>query len=382
MKIDFRGFDDWVPVFAGGTQIDSAGRAHDGDALIDRAVASFDPKTHEPPVVIGHPAENAPAWGWVAGVKAATDGGRKVLLAKFRDVEPTFAGMVEDRRFPKRSASFYPDGRLRHVGFLGAMPPAVKGLAEMRFSGAGAATFEFGDSETRWALSGLAGVLRGLREWLIGKDGKEAADAVVPEYVISEVAEAAKAPAEEPVIAAETGSGFSEPLKSQGGNMPIKEQLKGILSFMGIDASKVPDDALPDKLPQGAPAAGSFSEADVAAAAKAAEEKGKRAAEAEFAERRRRQEIASFCDGLVKEGRLPPSMAAGLPEFMASLDAGTVIEFGEDKQQKTPYEFFKNFVEGLAKLPIFSELATKERAGSADGRDFSDADGAGLTQYV
>jgi hypothetical protein len=74
-------------------------------------------------------------------------------------------------------------------------------------------------------------------------------------------------------------------------------------------------------------------------------------------------------------------MAAGLPEFMASLDAGAVIEFGEEKQKKTPYEFFKNFIEGLAKLPIFSELATKERA--ADGQaNFSDADGAGLTKYV
>ena len=36
--------------------------------------------------------------------------------------------MVEKGRFNKRSAAFYPDGGLRHVGFLGASPPAVKGL--------------------------------------------------------------------------------------------------------------------------------------------------------------------------------------------------------------------------------------------------------------
>ena len=35
--------------------------------------------------------------------------------------------------YEKRSASFYPDGRLRHVGFLGAAPPAVKGLAGIAF---------------------------------------------------------------------------------------------------------------------------------------------------------------------------------------------------------------------------------------------------------
>ena len=44
-----------------------------------------------------------------------------------------FAEMVQAGRFPKRSAAFYPDGRLRHVGFLGAMPPAVKGLKNISF---------------------------------------------------------------------------------------------------------------------------------------------------------------------------------------------------------------------------------------------------------
>jgi len=381
VKIDFKGFDDWVPVFAGGMQIDSGGRAHDGDALIDRAVATFDPKTHEPPAVIGHPDETAPAYGWVAGVKASTDDGRRVLLAKFRDVEPAFAGMVKDRRFPKRSASFYPDGRLRHVGFLGAMPPAVKGLAEMRFADACATTFEFGDSETRWAWSSLARVLRGVREWIIGKDGKDAADAVVPEYIIEEVAAAATPPVED--AAPVEGTGFTEP--PQGGNpMSFKQDFRKVLSFMGIDATKIPDDALPEKLPEGAPAAvAGFSEADVAAAAKAAEEKGKRAAEAAFAERQRRQEIAAFCGGLVKDGRLPPSMAAGMPEFMGSLEAGQVIEFGEgDGQKKTPYVYFKEFLEGLGKMPLFAELATKERAASGQEANFADAGGTGLTRYV
>ena len=31
--IDFKGFDSWVEIFAGGPQTDSAGKAHDGDAL-------------------------------------------------------------------------------------------------------------------------------------------------------------------------------------------------------------------------------------------------------------------------------------------------------------------------------------------------------------
>ena len=52
--------------------------------------------------------------------------------------------MVEARRFPKRSASFYPPqapnnptpGKwyLRHVAFLGAQPPAIAGLKDIQFS--------------------------------------------------------------------------------------------------------------------------------------------------------------------------------------------------------------------------------------------------------
>ncbi|MBF0531033.1 MAG: hypothetical protein HQK55_17555, partial [Deltaproteobacteria bacterium] len=54
----FVGFDDWIEIFRGGSQVDSAGRSHNGDELIDQAVAGFNAVQHEPPVVIGHPAEN------------------------------------------------------------------------------------------------------------------------------------------------------------------------------------------------------------------------------------------------------------------------------------------------------------------------------------
>ncbi|MBF0424326.1 MAG: hypothetical protein HQL66_00695 [Magnetococcales bacterium] len=133
---------EWIPVFRGGKQTDAQGVAHDGDALIDQAVKSFDPARHEPPVTIGHPADNAPAWGWVSDLRRQGD----LLEARFRDVQPEFAALVRARRFAKRSASFYPDGRLRHVAFLGAAPPAVKGLPDMQFADTGAA-FDFADNE-------------------------------------------------------------------------------------------------------------------------------------------------------------------------------------------------------------------------------------------
>lgn len=142
--MNFSLFDDWIEIFRGGQQIDSAGRAHDGDNLIDQAVANFNTKVHEPPVVIGHPADNAPAYGWVEGLRKTVRDGAAVLEAKLRQVVPEFADLVRRGLFKKRSAAFYPDGGLRHVGFLGAAPPAVKGLADIGFmADDGSAVFEF-----------------------------------------------------------------------------------------------------------------------------------------------------------------------------------------------------------------------------------------------
>ena len=129
----FKGFDDWIEIFRGGEQVDSTGKKHDGDKIIDNAIVTFDPEVHEPPLVVGHPKDNAPAFAWVEGLKEAVKDGTKVLFAKFKQVVPEFEDLAMKGLFKKRSASFYPDGRLRHVGFLGAAPPAVKGLAELKF---------------------------------------------------------------------------------------------------------------------------------------------------------------------------------------------------------------------------------------------------------
>ncbi len=126
---DFKGFDDWIAIFKGGKQIDSQGREHDGNEIIDKAIKTFDLTIHEPPLVVGHPKDNAPAFGWVTGLKKTGD----ILYAKFKDVAVELEGLVKRGFYKKRSASFYPDGRLRHVGLLGGTVPAVKALAEINF---------------------------------------------------------------------------------------------------------------------------------------------------------------------------------------------------------------------------------------------------------
>lgn len=120
------------------------------DADLAATAAAYDPALHEAPLVIGHPAADAPAFGWVAGLRAGAAG----LFAVPRQLEPAFAEAVASGRYKKVSASFYaPDSPhnpapgvyyLRHVGFLGAQPPAVKCLAPVQFAddGEGCVTVE------------------------------------------------------------------------------------------------------------------------------------------------------------------------------------------------------------------------------------------------
>lgn len=121
--------DQWLELFRSG---DYGDKGNFSDSDLDEIVKNFDPSFHEPPAVIGHPANDAPAYGWVAGLKRS---GNK-LLGRFTHVDPSFEEMVKSGRFKKRSISLYQTGKgwmLRHVGFLGAHPPEVKGLANAAF---------------------------------------------------------------------------------------------------------------------------------------------------------------------------------------------------------------------------------------------------------
>ncbi|WP_180897306.1 hypothetical protein [Martelella soudanensis] len=101
---------------------------------------AYDAKLHEAPIVVGHPKTNAPAFGWVDKVVAKPDG----LHAVPRQVNAEFEEMVKQGAYKKVSAAFYPKHAqnnptpglpyLRHIGFLGAQPPAVKGLSPIEFS--------------------------------------------------------------------------------------------------------------------------------------------------------------------------------------------------------------------------------------------------------
>ena len=121
-----------VEIFSTGTHTAMNGTTRDYTAAdLEHIAATYNPEQHEAPVVIGHPVLDAPAYGWVKRVW--TDGQK--LYADMHQLADDFYRMVREGRYKKRSISLAPDGTLRHVGFLGAVPPAVSGLANIAFSG-------------------------------------------------------------------------------------------------------------------------------------------------------------------------------------------------------------------------------------------------------
>jgi len=374
---EFKGFDDWIPIFRGGKQTDSLGREHDGDALIDRAVASFDVGRHEPPVCIGHPADNAPAWGWVQGLKKVPQRGGALLMAKFRQVQPAFADMVKNGLFKKRSSAFYPDGSLRHVAFLGAAPPAVKGLPDVAFSEEAGPVFEFSDYRTAWSWEAIARLFGKLRDYLIEKEGMEKADQVIAAYQIQEISDAAAKEKQEikDQNAAQAAANYREKEESI---MTFKEKLVAVFNEI---VGKLPDDG-PAAAP--VPAGRTFTETDVAVQVKtAADEAARKEREkmtAEFAEKERKtrqearkKEIGVWCDAQVKEGRLTPSMVKfGIPEMLlAFAEREDIIEFGESKEKTTLFDRFKTLIEKeLPKLVTFREVAGRDKdVGGANAKE-------------
>ena len=130
-----------IEIFRTGQHTDSNGC----DILIDsptldRIATCYDSSLHEAPLVLGHPQDDKPAWGWVQSLRRRG----KSLLATLKDIAPEIAEAVRKGQYKKVSASFYrpqaphnpaPQGwYLRHIGLLGAQTPAIKGLAPLKFA--------------------------------------------------------------------------------------------------------------------------------------------------------------------------------------------------------------------------------------------------------
>jgi len=133
--------NQWIEVFS----VPRGGKTGGWSAEEVRAMAeAYDPAKHESPLTVGHPRNDAPAYGWTKALRARETSEGLVLEAMPHQVEPQFEELLQTGRFKTRSIAIYPPEEspvpgtpyLRHIGWLGAAAPAVKGLKPVQFGDA------------------------------------------------------------------------------------------------------------------------------------------------------------------------------------------------------------------------------------------------------
>lgn len=342
--------------------------------------AAYSPELHESPLVVGHPKTNGPAYGWVKGVEFKND---RLRIDADR-MSPEFAEMAKNA-FPKRSASFYmPDHPqnptpgtmyLRHVGFLGATPPAIKGLAEL--------PADFGEPDddvvaVDFAESDLpiARLFRNIRDYFIGSIGEEEADKVLPSWELDHIQEVGireqnqAAPAfAEPEAPSNTVSAEPEVAVPPATSKPDEGAEKPVPaegSTETLPAGETPATKAPEPQTEAPedPRAKELTEKEAALAKREQELLAKEA-------KARGEHLASFCEQIVASGRALPCDSAQLVAFMHRLDGvgadEDIASFGES-DERSALEFFQESV--LKRLPVTVDFA--ERA-PGDGHDLDAA---------
>lgn len=364
----------WIEVFRAGTHTDASGRKMKFTrSHLDEIVASYDPATHEAPVVVGHPKTDDPALGWISELKRDGDS----LYALERDVHPEFAQMREAGLYRKRSASFYlPDSpgnptpgkmHLRHVGNLGAMPPAVKAMADKARTAAfneddGAGVVEFNDMtlEMSWSLTDL---FNRFRDFLIEKEGVDVADRIVPRYQIDSLRAAGLVNQKSDAPSAysegdEDADDIQQPAAPD--TQPTPEELEVMTDQQKkLDADRVAIEARQAELEA---REAEFNEREKAAQAEA-----------------RRAGAASFADQLVSNGRLTPGQRDSVVELLALVDGADPVSFGEgeDEQSRAPGEILRELLNDKAQVIQFNEKANDRQRASAPA-DFSAPSGSAV----
>lgn len=133
-------------------------------AELKAAADACDPAIAPDPIVVGHPAADAPALGWVESFEYDQNSSR--LFANLNEIEPAFVDLVKAGRFKKVSMFFFhPDQGHnpvpgtwypKYVGLLGAAAPAVSGLTNARIVGDAGAVF----TQNFGAANDAAGLFR------------------------------------------------------------------------------------------------------------------------------------------------------------------------------------------------------------------------------
>ncbi|EPS1798178.1 peptidase [Pseudomonas aeruginosa] len=374
-----------LPILPAGQHVANDGRSMEfTEAILQEIAATYDPALSEAPLVIGHPKLNAPAYGWAKGLEVR-DG---MLFAEPHQVVPEFAEAANRKMYKKRSAAIYlPDSPgnpvpgkhyLRHIGFLGAVPPAIKGIPDAPLNFAeddGALAIEF--AEAPYAVTGLTDILRRLRDFFVEREGAERADQLIPQWQLSSIEEDARRGSAQGATA-QASALFSEPVIEEGvdsaaASAAAAQEPQGTVTPSdGASASAAEADRTSHPSQQDTTMS---DEAALDERQRQLDEREQQLAtrEAEMAQQKaqeHRNEIAEFAEGLVKSGQLLPRQKAAVIELLVNLPADAPLEFAEGEGQvtKPAAEVLRSL---LAELP--KQIEFSEKSGAVGDLSFGSA---------
>ena len=350
-----------LEIFKAGTHVASDGRKLTfTDADLRDLVDSYEPAVSEAALVVGHPVTDDPAYGWAQSLRLSKEG---VVLAVPHQVEPQFAELVNAGRYKYISASIYlPDspgnpkpGRhyLKHIGLLGAARPAVPGLRSASF------TADDGAVSFSMPLAGLGSTLTDLmqrfRDWLIDKEGLPAADQVIPQWQIRAITEHTTA--------------RDEP------------NAQAIASYAAASNTSSTETTMSDPKTQTA-APPEFAAREQALADQATAVAAREKAITDRENKARRDDAASFCDGLFKAGKLLPGQINGAVELLVSVTAAPApLSFAEGDQTvtKTHADVLRELMTSRPAAVNFDE---KSKGDVTDGAAMSFSAPAGVVVHA
>ncbi|NSY13057.1 hypothetical protein [Agrobacterium vitis] len=341
-----------IEVFRPGTFTPMEGASITYSAADLKAAAdAYDPDTAPVPVVVGHPATDAPAYGWAQSFDY--DASSQRLYATVGEIDPAFSEAVKAGRYKKVSLSFFrPEASAnpvpgtwypRHIGFLGGAAPAVSGLKNVQFSapeGSVTVSADFGERGFEEAAS----LFRSIREFVIEKFGMEDADKALPGFQIDWLSETEiQPPASRPAFAA--------PLAPQP---PEKKEPVVVQTNADFAAREADFAAREARLKE--------SEAKIAHA-----------------------ENVSFAEGLVTDCKLLPALKDKLVAVLNAVPGETTVSFAAGEAAVPVAQALRDLLAAQPKIVSFGamdmpETGVDESAASfaADGKP---VDQAGLERH-
>jgi len=337
-----------IEVFRPGTFKPMGGEPISYSAADLRAIAdAYDPDAAPAPVVVGHPDTDAPAFGWVERFDYDQTSGR--LYANLHQIDPTFADAVKGGRYKKVSMAFFSPEQghnpvpgtwyPKHVGFLGAVAPAVSGLKPVKFSADAPAGAVFTASFGERGFEETASLLRSLRDFFIEKFGMDDADKALPSYRLEWLSEMEVQPGDGPSTA-----------------------------YAGADKSAPPQSRKPEKEPA------VTQQSDPAFAAREADLSQREQALATRVRELARADHVAFAEKLVADGKLLPASKAQVVAILDALPDQQSVAFSEGSEKLTPVAALRAVLDAQPSVVTFGRQDIQEGAGTGRAAAFA-ADG-------